>query len=311
VKAPNLNRGRCIRVFDNFNEIIKFLNEMRKGNVNQYENIKEEGNKNEDIKEKIQEKEQKINNKAKDSKNMKINCNNQDDKGKEKGDYQSNIIILQKYIEKPFLYNGRKFDIRIWVLFTYMLKTNRFDAYVFKEGHLKACCDNYDINSEDLFIHLTNYSVQKHNKNFSKSEIGNEISFADFQKELNKTGKNIDFKKKIFPEIIQIVQISANSVKGKINLSKRSNCFEIFGYDFILDINFKPYLLEINTNPGYEESSPLIKMLVPRMIDDAMKLTIDKEFETMYKSSEQNISNFFVDGYSSEENMWLKIKTIL
>ena len=101
---------------------------MRKGNVNQYENIKEEGNKNEDIKEKIQEKEQKINNKAKDSKNMKINCNNKDDKGKEKGDYQSNIIILQKYIEKPFLYNGRKFDIRIWVLINH-----KMDVYIFKE----------------------------------------------------------------------------------------------------------------------------------------------------------------------------------
>ena len=220
-------------------------------------------------------------------------------------------LLIQKYIEQPLLYNKRKFDIRIWVLFTYLEQNKKYEVFIFKEGHLKACCDNYDINSEDLFIHLTNYSVQKHNKNFSKSEIGNEISFADFQKELDKTGKNIDFKKKIFPEIIQIVQISANSVKGKINLSKRSNCFEIFGYDFILDINFKPYLLEINTNPGYEESSPLIKMLVPRMIDDAMKLTIDKEFESSYKSNLEKLYNFSVEGYSSEENMWLKIKTIL
>ena len=220
-------------------------------------------------------------------------------------------LLIQKYIEQPLLYNKRKFDIRIWVLFTFLDKTKKYEVFIFKEGHLKACCDEFDINSEDLFIHLTNYSVQKHNKNFSKSEIGNEISFADFQRELNKSGKNIDFKKNIFPEIIQIVAISANSIKGKINLSKRTNCFEIFGYDFILDANYKPFLLEINTNPGYEESSPLIKMLVPRMIDDAMKLTIDKEFETRYKSKEQNQSNFFVEGYSSEENMWLKIKTIL
>jgi len=105
-------------------------------------------------------------------------------------------------------------------------------------------------------------------------------------------------------------------------LSKRSNCFEIFGYDFILDINFKPYLLEINTNPGYEESSPLIKMLVPRMIDDALKLTVDKEFEPEYKNNDNkeeksedknkiSKSNYEVEGYSSEENMWLKIKTKL
>ena len=167
--------------------------------------------------------------------------------------------------------------------------------------------------------------MQKYNKNFSKTEIGNEISFNDFQKELNeksqKEGKNlIDFRKNIFPEIIKIIARSANSIKGKINLSNRNNCFELFGYDFILDINYRPFLLEINTNPGYEESSPLIKKLVPRMIDDAMKLTIDKEFDTTYKTddiknakNEKNVkkSNYDVDGYSSEENMWLKIKTKL
>ena len=77
-----------------------------------------------------------------------------------------------------------------------------------------------------------------------------------------------------------------------------------------MDINYKPFLLEINTNPGYEESSPLIKTLVPRMIDDALRLTIDKEFEVYYKSNNKG-SNYFVEGYPSCENMWLKIKTIL
>ena len=235
-----------------------------------------------------------------------------------------NVLLIQKYIEQPLLYHKRKFDIRIWVLFTYINCENKYEVYVFKEGHLKACSDEFNIDSDDLFIHLTNYSVQKHNKNFSKTEIGNEISFNDFQNELNEKSikedkKNIDFKKDIFPEIIKIIAISANSVKGKINLSYRSNCFEIFGYDFILDINYRPFLLEINTNPGYEESSPLIKMLVPRMIDDAMKLTIDKEFETTYKNNNkeenpdnnQKKSNFEVEKYSSEENMWMKIKTKL
>ena len=237
----------------------------------------------------------------------------------------TNNLLIQKYLEEPLLYNNRKFDIRIWVLFTYIITENKYEVYVFKEGHLKACSDEFNIDSDDLFIHLTNYSVQKYNKNFSKTEIGNEISFNDFQKELNeknqKEGKNlIDFRKNIFPEIIKIIARSANAIKGKINLSNRNNCFEIFGYDFILDINYRPFLLEINTNPGYEESSPLIKMLVPRMIDDALKLTIDKEFDTTYKNDdiknekkEKNVkkSNYDVDGYSSEENMWLKIRTKL
>ena len=76
-----------------------------------------------------------------------------------------------------------------------------------------------------------------------------------------------------------------------------------------MDSNYQPFLLEINTNPGLEESSPLIKMLVPRMIDDALRLTIDKVFESNEGNTQKkNRSKFHVDGYKDEENMWLRIK---
>ena len=303
VKAPNLNRGRCIKVFDNFNEIIKFLNEMRKGNVNQYENIKEKGSKNDDIKEIIEEKEENeiIGNKEKDDKNTLINNIN----SKDKGDYQSNIIILQKYIEKPFLYNGRKFDIRIWVLITH-----KMDIYIFKEGHLKASSVNYSIDNNNSFIHLTNYSLQKYNKNFSKYELGNEISFESFQQFLNTLGeKSFNFRETIIPKFKEIIELSAKATKSIINRSKKNYCFEIFGYDFMMDEDKNVYLIEINTNPGLEISSKVIEILVPRMIEDALRLTIDDLFETKYSEEwtdekGEYKSNYHVDGYEDKENMW-------
>ena len=216
-----------------------------------------------------------------------------------------NHLIIQKYIEAPLLYNNRKFDIRIWVLFTYLSRSYNFEVYVFKEGHLKACSEPFNLMSDDLYVHLTNYSVQKYNANFSKIEIGNEISFQTFQDDLDKKKKNKNFKRDIYPKILKIIAITANSCKDKINILNRNNCFEIFGYDFILDENFQPFLLEVNTNPGLEESSPLIKMLVPRMIDDAFKLTIDKVFER--SDDKADISQFKVDGYKDDENMWQNI----
>ena len=216
-----------------------------------------------------------------------------------------NHLIIQKYIEAPALYNNRKFDIRIWVLFTYISRSYNINVYVFKEGHLKACSEPFSLSSDDLYVHLTNYSVQKYNRNFSKMEIGNEISFKTFQEELDKKNANKNFKKDIFPKITKIIAISANSCKNKINILNRNNCFEIFGYDFILDQYYEPFLLEVNTNPGLEESSPLIKMLVPRMIDDAFRLTIDRVFERDDKN--KDISAFPVEGYKDEENMWQSV----
>lgn len=75
-----------------------------------------------------------------------------------------------------------------------------------------------------------------------------------------------------------IVAKTLESIKKKINVDNRKNCFEIYGYDFMVDQEFSVWLIEVNTNPCLEESSQLLKGLIPRMIDDAFKLTIDKEY---------------------------------
>lgn len=56
----------------------------------------------------------------------------------------------------------------------------------------------------------------------------------------------------------QIV-FSLDSAKEKLNQLERKYCFEIFGYDFVIDNSLKPWLIEVNTNPCLEESSPLLQ----------------------------------------------------
>ena len=224
--------------------------------------------------------------------------------GENNNNFKCEHILLQKYLERPLLYQGRKFDIRIWIM---LISGQENCVYIFKQGHLKATCGQYDINSSSPFIHLTNYSVQKHNVDFSKIEIGNEISYEEFQEELDKTNTGKNFFKDIYPKIVYIIRLAVGSGKSNLNHLNRTNCFEIFGCDFILDQKFKPYLLEINLNPGLEISSPLISKLVPRMVDDALKLTIDAKY---YKNKDENSSKYHVDGYDDNENMWEKFNVI-
>ena len=181
---------------------------------------------------------------------------------------------------------------------------------MFKEGHLKVSSINYDLDSNNSFIHLTNYSLQKYNKFFSKYEKGNEVSFETFQKYINDTiKKDINFKEFVYPQFIEIIRNTIKCSKNIINVNKRENCFELMGYDFLLDEEFNVFLLEINTNPGLEISSEIIKMLVPRMIDDALRLTVDDILKSDYSQDWKNqkgeyCSKFHVKGYKDEDNLW-------
>jgi len=151
--------------------------------------------------------------------------------------------------------------------------------------------------------------VQKYCNDFGKEEIGNEISFESFEKNFKEEyNLDINIRENFFPKIKKIIEISMKSVKKIININSRKGSFEIFGYDFMLDEELNPYLIEINTNPGLEISSPLISKLIPRMIDDALRLTIDEVFGTIYSADRYGkdgfVSPFHVEGYTDDENMF-------
>jgi len=60
--------------------------------------------------------------------------------------------------------------------------------------------------------------------------------------------------------------LTVQSVRKKLNPDDKKHCFEIFGFDFMIDEEFKVWLIEVNTNPCLEESSNLLRHLIPRMI---------------------------------------------
>ena len=325
LKAMNLNRGLGIKLIDSLDTCEKYIRAYYQGNI--YKCVKDDQNIKDiqDTNKKIYFILPKIKLKNDNNKNdniipteslvknkTELKLNKRIDYSKimrnsrvKKGHYKSNKILLQKYIEKPLLYNGRKFDTRFWVLLTH-----KMEIYLFREGHLKATSFNFTLDNTDLYVHLTNYSVQKYSDKFEIFEHGNEISLDELQKSINENyNLNIDLRKEIFPKIKNIILISLNSVKKLINKYNREKCFEIFGYDFMFDYELNPFLIEINTNPGLEISSPLIQKLVPRMIDDALRLTVDEYFETEFSKDRfdkngKYISPFPVDGYNDNENLF-------
>lgn len=78
------------------------------------------------------------------------------------------------------------------------------------------------------------------------------------------------------PDMKRIIALTMESVKSHLKPNKA--CFELFGFDFLVDNEGESILIEVNTNPCLEESSPLLQVLIPRMVNDALKLTVDNAF---------------------------------
>lgn len=53
------------------------------------------------------------------------------------------------------------------------------------------------------------------------------------------------------------------SIKKQMIITKRHYCFELFGYDFLLDEDLRVWLLEVNTNPYLGIANSFIADLVP------------------------------------------------
>jgi len=113
--------------------------------------------------------------------------------------------------------------------------------------------------------------------------------------------------------MIEIIKHSTLAIKDKLNKKKRQFCYVTLGYDFMIDSDLRVWLIEINKNPGLCESSNIIKMLIPRMIDDSLRLTLDDVFEPKYINNDPNNykSPYSVEGYEDTENMWQYLFTLV
>lgn len=190
--------------------------------------------------------------------------------------------IIQKYIRNPFLISKRKFDIRCYAVVTSLNGVTQ--GYFYKDGYLRTTSCDFDPNDvKNKFMHLTNDAVQKHCPEYGKFESGNKMNYKEFQKYLDTIGNTTNFLKTVLPRIKQLIKHSIEAVFNQLNPDRKLHTFELLGYDFLLDSKLNPYLIETNTNPCLELSSPYLSCLIPAVVENTLRIAIDPIFPSPNK----------------------------
>ncbi|XP_009699022.1 PREDICTED: inactive polyglycylase TTLL10, partial [Cariama cristata] len=183
--------------------------------------------------------------------------------------------IVQRYIHQPLLLEGKKFDVRSYLLIACTAPYVLF----FAQGYVKLTCVNYDAASDDLTVHLTNQYMQKKNSLYSQLKDETVWRMEHFNSYVNEKfrkthGLPKDWVFTVFTTRMQQIILQC-FLAAKHKLDHKLGYFDLIGCDFLIDENFKVWLLEMNANPALHTNCKVLRDVIPAVVYESLDLVLE------------------------------------
>jgi tubulin polyglutamylase TTLL1 len=145
------------------------------------------------------------------------------------------------------------------------------------KGFARFCNEKYTNDMSDmdnLMSHLTNVAIQKQGDDYN-AEHGSKWSIDNLKFWLEQT-RGKPASDRCFDEIKNIIYISLKSVQNTIISDK--HCFEMYGYDVLIEDNLKPWLIEVNASPSLSTTTESDRTLKMNLMKDVFKIVIPQDW---------------------------------
>lgn len=181
--------------------------------------------------------------------------------------------VVQRYMKSPLLLDGRKFDMRIYML---IAKAANPALVFYHEGYCRLSHEKFEMGRFDnLQMHLTNAAVQR--KHPDHKEKGEETIWAmdELQQYLsmNSLAPGDWVSATMVPRVQEIMKIVFESIRDKVD--RRRGQFDLIGCDFMVDADLNVWLIECNSNPALWRTCKVTKALLPPMISEVLNIAIE------------------------------------
>jgi len=175
--------------------------------------------------------------------------------------------------------------------------------YLFDEGLARFATEPYEApkqqNLNDVFMHLTNYAINKQNDNYEANECedgsggGHKRSLTQIWIDIvNQERRKKPKDRSVYMEAVSKVNVLKEKIKDIIIKTlitgqpsiwhlyrscqpedyENQLCFQLLGFDIMLDSEMKPWLLEVNHAPSLATDSGFDLALKQRLVEDILKL---------------------------------------
>ncbi|XP_055999318.1 protein monoglycylase TTLL8-like isoform X12 [Ostrea edulis] len=195
---------------------------------------------------------------------------------------KDNKYVVQKYMERPFLIYNCKFDIRQWFLVT---DWNPLTIWFYQDSYLRFCSQEYTLEDFDESIHLSNNAIQKHYKNGPRHPLlppQNMWTHEEFKDYIKGQGHGNQWEELIYPGMKKAIICALLSTQDVIEYRKPStfkSSFELYGADFMLTEDYRPWLIEINSSPSMESSTEITRRMCTNVLEDSIKVVVDRKYD--------------------------------
>ena len=205
--------------------------------------------------------------------------------------------VVSEYISKPLCIDDFKFDLRVYVLVTCFAPLS---AFVCREGLARFATESYSTGKESKFSHLTNATLNKHSRNWAKDAFKWTLSEVLLEIE-HRWNQPHD---KMFAKICAVIRNTLAMVQPVMAPRERRSVsdsyFELFGFDIIIDRDFKMYLLEVNCMPSlnteeevdFEVKAPMVAQALSIVGVPDLDLEELKKTEKRFKLPDGGIKAF-------------------
>ncbi|KAJ9456545.1 putative alpha-tubulin polyglutamylase Ttll1 [Diplonema papillatum] len=186
--------------------------------------------------------------------------------------------VAQRYVANPLLIMGHKFDLRLYVVVT---SFQPLEAFVSKLGFARFASQPFTMDPSSFsnhFVHLTNTSVQEDAVPPPFCSPANHCKWG--LSELEAAFPSLHPKyawKSVWSRIVDCLLKSLTASDACI--PHQHGCFELFGYDVLLDEDCNPWILEVNASPSLEVDTPLDSVVKTQLMRDCWTLVRPQEFD--------------------------------
>ncbi|CAE7877829.1 TTLL5, partial [Symbiodinium sp. KB8] len=195
------------------------------------------------------------------------------------GGVEDNCIV-SRYIDEPALVDGFKYDLRVYAAVTSFCPLK---VYIHKEGLARFATERYTPDPaqyQNKFVHLTNYSLNKASSKYQAGDgaegAGHKWTLSALLARLLRDGVDVDA---MWGRVEELIVKTLLSIEGNVTAAVNmfvpcpaTNCFQLFGFDVMMDAELNPWLLEVNFSPSLATDSDLDLRVKSQVLADTLNL---------------------------------------